>query len=146
MTKILVLHGPNLNLLGERDPEQYGSLTLEEINQRLVEYGETRGVEVEAAQSNLEGELVNYLQGAVGEVAGVVFNPGGYAHTSVVIRDAVDAIEVPVIEVHLSNILARESYRRRSLTAPVCLGSISGFGLTSYLLGVDAILHGRGDE
>lgn len=141
MDKILVLHGPNLNLLGKRDPEQYGHLSLEEINQRLIAYGEKRGVRVETAQSNLEGELIDQLQQAEGEVGGVVFNPGGYAHTSVAIRDAVETIEIPVIEVHLSNILGREDFRRNSFIGPVCQGMVAGFGVVSYQLGIDALLH-----
>ncbi|MFO8036253.1 MAG: type II 3-dehydroquinate dehydratase [Anaerolineales bacterium] len=141
MDKILVLHGPNLNLLGKRDPEQYGHLSLEEINQRLIAYGEKRGVRVETAQSNLEGELIDQLQQAEGEVGGVVFNPGGYAHTSVAIRDAVETIEIPVIEVHLSNILGREDFRRNSIIGPVCQGMVAGFGTLSYQLGIDALLH-----
>lgn len=141
MAEILVLHGPNLNLLGKRDPEQYGCLSLEDLNTRVMEYGEKRGVRVKTAQSNLEGELVTRLQDLAGSVMGVVFNPGGYTHTSIAIRDAVEAIEVPVIEVHLSNILGREMFRHQSLVAPVCKGTIAGFGIISYLLGIDALLH-----
>lgn len=141
MAKILVLHGPNLNLLGKRDPAQYGTLSLEELNRRVVEYGEGKGLRVETAQSNLEGELVTYLQQAEKDAEGVVFNPGGYTHTSITIRDAVEAIDIPVVEVHLSNILGREVFRNRSLIAPVCEGTIAGFGITSYLLGIDALLH-----
>lgn len=141
MDKILILHGPNLNLLGQRDPEQYGSQTLEDINQRLKAYGAQKGVEVETAQTNMEGELVTFIQEAVHQYRGVILNPGGYSHTSIAIRDAVDAVEVPVVEVHLSNIHGREEFRRRSLIAPVCWGSIAGFGVISYLLGMDALLH-----
>ncbi len=141
MDKILILHGPNLNLLGQRDPEQYGSQTLEDINQRLKAYATDKGVAVETVQSNSEGELVTSIQEAAHQYRGVVLNPGGYSHTSVAIRDAVDAVDVPVIEVHLSNILGREDFRRRSLIAPVCRGLIAGFGVQSYLLGVDALLR-----
>lgn len=140
MDKILVLHGPNLNLLGKRDPEQYGQFLLEEINQRLIAQGEKRGVRVETAQSNLEGELINHLQQAEGEAGGVVFNPGGYTHTSVALRDAVEAIDVPVVEVHLSNIHGREGFRRNSLIGPVCQGMVAGFGVVSYQLGIEALL------
>jgi len=141
MDKILVLHGPNLNLLGKRDPEQYGVLSLEEINKRLEAYGEEKGIQVETAQSNLEGELINSLQRAGGDCVGVVFNPGGYTHTSVALRDAVEALGVPVVEVHLSNIHGRENFRRRSLISPVCEGVVAGFGAVSYQLGMAALLH-----
>lgn len=141
MGKILVLHGPNLNLLGKRDPEQYGRLSLEVINQLLKAYGEEKGVQIETVQSNLEGELINNIQRAEGEVAGVVFNPGGYTHTSVALRDAVEAADVPVVEVHLSNIHGREDFRRHSLISPVCEGVVAGFGAVSYQLGIDALLH-----
>lgn len=144
MIEILVLHGPNLNLLGKREVNLYGEDGLEKLNQDLCQYGEERGVRVITAQSNLEGELINHLQDAEGRFRGVVFNPGGYTHTSVAIRDAVKAIDVPVIEVHLTNIQGREEFRHISLIAPVCLGSITGFGMTSYLLGIDALLHNLG--
>ncbi|MFV1949219.1 MAG: type II 3-dehydroquinate dehydratase [Anaerolineales bacterium] len=141
MIKIFVLHGPNLNLLGKREVTQYGESNLEELNQNLVHYGEEKGVRISTAQSNLEGELINHLQDAEGKFAGVVFNPGGYTHTSVAIRDAVKAIDIPVIEVHLTNILGREEFRHISVVAPVCTGTIAGFGVTSYLLGIDALLY-----
>ncbi len=144
MNEFMVLHGPNINLLGKRDAVQYGDATLDELNQRLIAYGEEKGVRIITARSNLEGELVTHLQNTEGRVGGVVFNPGGYTHTSVAIRDAVKVIDVPVIEVHLSNILGREEFRHRSLIAPVCVGTISGFGIISYLLGIDALLHERG--
>lgn len=134
MQKILILHGPNLNLLGRREPEVYGTLTLHDINQRLAEAGRELGLEVRAFQSNSEGALVDALHEAREWASGVVFNPGGYTHTSVALRDAVAAIELPVVEVHLSNVHAREEFRRHSYIAPVCAGSISGFGWRSYLL------------
>jgi len=134
MTKILVLHGPNLNLLGLREPGVYGHLTLEEINQKLADLGKTLGVEPVCRQSNHEGQLIDWLHEAQGWAAGVVFNPGGYTHTSVALRDAVAAIGLPVVEVHLSNVHAREEFRRHSLIAPVCAGSIAGFGWRSYTL------------
>jgi 3-dehydroquinate dehydratase-2 len=134
MSKILVLHGPNLNLLGQREPEVYGGLTLDEIDSRLKESGKKKGIEVRAYQSNGEGALIDALHDAREWASGVVFNPGGYTHTSVALRDAVAAIGLPVIEVHLSHVDAREDFRRRSLISPVCVGKISGFGWRSYLL------------
>lgn len=139
MQKILVLHGANLNLLGVREPGVYGMLTLEEIDRRLVEAGLVLGLAVQTQQSNHEGMLIDALHAAREWAAGVVFNPGGYTHTSVVLRDAVAAIALPVVEVHLSNVQAREAFRRVSLIAPVCVGSISGFGWRSYLLGLHAL-------
>ena len=134
MNTILVLHGPNLNLLGLREPEVYGRVTMDEINQRLQELGRELSLAVDCRQSNHEGQLIDWLHDVRTSAAGVVFNPGGYTHTSVALRDAVAAIEIPVIEVHLSNVHARDEFRQRSLIAPVCLGSIAGFGWRSYAL------------
>ncbi len=139
MDPVLVLHGPNLNLLGEREPEVYGGLTLAEIDARLVAAGRELGLEVRSYQSNHEGALVDALHAARAWAVGVVFNPGGYGHTSVAVRDAVAAIRLPVVEVHMSNVHAREAFRRWSLLAPVCVGSIAGFGWHSYRLGLHAI-------
>ncbi|MDA0303594.1 MAG: type II 3-dehydroquinate dehydratase [Bacteroidetes bacterium] len=133
MKKILVLHGPNLNLLGTREPEVYGSLTLDELNETLRVMAVEGGFELIAVQDNVEGELINALQAHGFSAHGIVFNPGGYTHTSVAIRDAVLAIESPVIEVHLSNPDAREEFRKPSLLREACLGSISGLGAESYL-------------
>lgn len=139
MIPVLVIHGPNLNLLGEREPQVYGSLTLAEIDRRLVETGQGLGLEVRCFQSNSEGALIDALHDARRWARGVVFNPGGYTHTSVALRDAVAGIGLPVVEVHLSNVHAREEFRRHSMIAPVCLGSISGFGWRSYVLGLQAL-------
>ncbi len=138
--RILVIHGPNLNLLGSRDPSLYGRATLAEIDERLRERARGRGAEVDAVQSNLEGEIVTLVQQAAGRYQAIVINPGGYAHTSVAIRDALEACGVPAVEVHVSNLYAREPFRHTSLTAARCIGVISGFGPRSYELGLDAAL------
>lgn len=139
MRKILVLNGPNLNRLGSREPEVYGSDTLDDIAARLHDQAAALGVEVDVRQSNHEGHLIDWLHEAGDEGAhAVILNAGGFTHTSVALRDAVAAVSTPVIEVHLSNPAARESFRRRSLIAGVCTGSISGFGASSYTLALDA--------
>ncbi|MGB5055298.1 MAG: type II 3-dehydroquinate dehydratase, partial [Nitrospirales bacterium] len=137
---ILVLHGPNLNLLGTREPTLYGTITLEEVNASLKKLGMDLGVSVESRQSNLEGELVTWIQEANAQFEGLVFNPAAYTHTSIALRDAVVGVGIPMVEVHLSNIHRRESFRRRSYLAPVSLGQISGFGPQSYLLGLRALV------
>lgn len=138
--KILVLHGPNLNLLGGREPEVYGSMTLEDINVKLVEFGKSLGADVKCLQSNHEGALIDALHDARKWANGVVFNPGGYTHTSVALRDAITAIGIPVVEVHLSNVHAREEFRQHSMISAVCVGQVVGFGWKSYLFGLEAIL------
>jgi 3-dehydroquinate dehydratase II len=141
MSAILVLHGPNLNLLGQREPAVYGKLTLSEVDAALVRRAGERGVRIECRQSNHEGVLVEAIQTAADQGFGaIVLNPGAFTHYAYALRDAIAAVSVPVVEVHLSNIHAREPFRRRSVTAAVCRGQISGFGLDSYLLGLDAAL------
>jgi len=137
--KILVLHGPNLNLLGTREPEIYGSMTLGDINTQLLELGKGFGAELKCCQSNHEGALIDALQDAQMWADGVVFNPGGYTHTSVALRDAIAALHIPVIEVHLSNVYAREEFRHASLISGVCKGKITGFGWRSYTLALRAL-------
>ena len=138
--KILVLHGPNLNMLGKREKNVYGKVSLEKINSELKSLAKKFNLSLEIKQSNIEGELVNFLQKASKNgTSGVLINPAAYTHTSVAIRDAILAIKLPVVEVHLSNIYKREEFRHKSLIAPVALGQISGFGKESYLLGLKAL-------
>lgn len=139
MTKILIIHGPNLNLLGEREPEVYGQLSLDNINQALKEQAKQEGVELEIYQSNVEGEIVNEIQKSRLNCQGILINPGAFTHYSIAIRDALAAVKLPVVEVHLSNIYAREEFRQKSMIAPVAAGQISGLGLDSYLLGLKGL-------
>ena len=142
MTKrILLLHGPNLNLLGTRQPEIYGSMALADINAAAERHIAPCDVELRAAQSNHEGELIDRLHDAREWADGVVFNPGAYTHTSIALRDAIVAIGLPVIEVHVSNVHGREAFRHKSMLAGVCLGQIAGFGWHGYLLALDALLR-----
>lgn len=138
--KVLVLHGPNLNLLGTRAPEIYGTTTLAEIDAELARRAAARGAAIESVQSNHEGGLVDAIQGAAGRCDAIVLNPGGYTHTSVAIRDAIEAVGLPAIEVHLSNLHAREPFRQHSLVAARCVGQICGFGAQSYYLALEAAL------
>jgi 3-dehydroquinate dehydratase-2 len=140
--KILIMHGPSLNLLGTREPAVYGTMTLEEIDALIVEYGEARGVEIATYQTNHEGSIIDGIHAAVEQgFAAIVLNPGAYTHTSMAIADAIRAVSIPVIEVHLSNLFARGPERAKSVTAGAARGIISGFGHESYLLGLDAALR-----
>ena len=138
---ILVIHGPNLNMLGKREPEIYGSLTLGHINEKLGREAKELGVEVEFFQSNSEGEIVGRIQGAMGSAEGILINPGGYTHTSVAIRDAILSTGLPVVEAHISNIYKREDFRQKSYVSGVALGVVSGFGAESYSLGLRGLVH-----
>lgn len=139
MIKVLVLHGPNLNRLGKREPSVYGEMTLAELNERLVQLGESWDLAVECRQSNVEGELITTIHQAEEAFSYIIFNPGAYTHYSYALRDAIASVSIPVIEVHLSNIHARESFRHTSVIAPVCRGQITGLGPLSYELALRAI-------
>lgn len=140
MTRILVIHGPNLNLLGTREPHIYGTTTLDEINNSLRAQGAIAGAEVEAVQSNVEGEIINRIHDARGKFDAILINCGAYSHTSYAIRDALDAVALPAVEVHLSNVHRRESFRHKLVTAGACVGSVMGFGARSYAVALEAIL------
>ena len=137
--KVLVLHGPNLNMLGQREPDVYGKQTLDDINAMIVQEGEALGLVVTTLQSNSEGELVSAIQQALGNADAIIINPGAYTHTSVALRDAIAAVGIPTIEVHLSNVYAREEFRHHSHVAPVAVGQIAGFGADSYRLALHAV-------
>ncbi|MFN8671664.1 MAG: type II 3-dehydroquinate dehydratase [Candidatus Sericytochromatia bacterium] len=133
MKKILILNGPNLNLLGKREPEIYGTLTLKEIEEKCIDFAKKMNISIDFKQSNHEGYLIDWIQDS-NDYDGIIINAGAYTHTSISIHDAIKSIDKPVIEVHLSNIHAREEYRKKSFLSDVCLGQISGFGLKSYLM------------
>lgn len=137
--KILVVNGPNLNMLGIREPEKYGSMTFEQLEKELYAYSFELGMDIETYQSNIEGEIIDKIQMAFNKFDGILVNLGGYTHTSVAIRDAISAVNIPCVEVHMTNIYAREEFRHESLIAPVCIGQISGFGTNSYKLGLKAL-------
>ena len=139
--KILVLNGPNLNLLGKREPDIYGHLTLDDINKILEREAEKLQASLSCLQSNSEGTLVDYIHEAFGNYQGILINAGAYTHTSVAIRDALVGVDIPTVEVHLSNIYRREEFRHHSYIAPIALGQISGFGADSYCLGLRALVH-----
>ena len=139
MKKILIIHGPNLNLLGKRERSVYGYASLDEINEMAVSHGSGIGLDVAIFQSNSEGDIINAVHAAQENYDGVVINPGAFTHTSYALRDAIAAVEIPFVEVHLSNIYSREEFRKLSVTAPVCIGQISGFGPNSYILGLEAL-------
>ncbi len=139
MKKVLVMHGPNLNLLGEREPGIYGTDTFESINAEIIKKAEELGFECEVFQSNSEGALIDKLHASRLDCAGVVLNAGAYTHYSYAIRDAISAIKIPVVEVHISNVHSRDEFREKSVISPVCVGVIAGFGKNSYLLGLQAL-------
>src|SRR5215212_9001051 len=142
--RILFLNGPNLNLLGTREPEKYGKTTLSEIEARVRQRANELDTRVEFRQSNLEGELVNWIQEAKGKFDWIILNAAAYTHTSIALRDAIAAVQVPTIEIHLSNVHAREEFRHKSLIAPVCKGQITGFGANSYILALEAAISVNG--
>ncbi len=138
--RILIVHGPNLNLLGKREPEVYGTQTLADIDAELALRAKELGVEIDAVQSNHEGELIDRIQEAMGHAQGILINPGGFTHSSVALRDALVATNLPVVEVHLSNVYAREDFRRHSYVSPVAVGVISGLGALGYRFGLEALV------
>lgn len=140
MLRLLVLHGPNLNLLGTREPTVYGHLSLSDIDKAIARHAGTLGIRVQSKQTNVEGELVTWIQDARGHFDGIVLNPAAYTHSSIALRDAITAVALPTVEVHLSNIHQREEFRHHSFIAGVALGQISGFGPTGYLLAMDGLV------
>lgn len=139
--KILVINGPNINLLGTREPEKYGTQTFKDLENNLHDLAKELKINIETFQSNIEGEIVSKIQSAMNNTNGIVINPAGYSHTSVAIRDAISATKIPTVEVHLTNIHAREEFRHTCLIAPVCIGQITGFGQYSYTLGIKALIE-----
>jgi len=141
MKKILVIHGPNLNLLGAREPEIYGRMTLKELNSKLMLYAKQKKITLKILQSNWEGEIIDWIQNAKGKFDGIILNPAAYTHYSFAIYDTILAVGIPTVEVHLSNIYKREEFRRKSVIAPACVGQICGMGWKSYILGMDALIE-----
>lgn len=139
--KFLVINGPNLNMLGTREPEKYGTTTLSDIEKEISAHAKEKNVEVDFYQSNIEGEIVTAIQKAKNVYDGIIINPAAYTHTSVALRDALLAVELPAVEIHLSNIHTREEFRHHSFTAPVCIGQITGFGKFGYIMALDAIVN-----
>ena len=139
--KILIIHGPNLNLLGKREPDQYGTLTLDQINDKILLQAQKENVEVKILQANSEGEIISEIHRALGNFDGIIINPAAYTHTSVALRDALLAVALPTVEVHLSNIYKREDFRQKSMISDVVIGVISGFREQSYLLGIEALRY-----
>ncbi|MBD3840161.1 MAG: type II 3-dehydroquinate dehydratase [Epsilonproteobacteria bacterium] len=139
--KVVVIQGPNLNMLGIREQNIYGNMKLDDIHRLMAGVAEQNGVEIEFFQSNLEGEIVDKIQECLGDAEGIIINPAAYTHTSIAIRDAISAVRIPTIEVHLSNIYQREEFRHKSLTAPVCAGQITGFGPFGYHLAIISIIQ-----
>ena len=137
--KILVLNGPNLNLLGSREKNIYGEQSLEDIAKRMMQEAEMLGIDIDFIQSNHEGQLIDKIHEAKGKYSAIIINPGAYTHYSIAIRDAISAVQIPTIEIHLSNIYTREEFRKKSVIAPVCLGQICGFGGSSYIVALNAI-------
>ena len=143
--KIVVIQGPNLNMLGHREQNIYGPMKLEEIHKQMESVAKQNGVEIEFFQSNLEGEIVDRIQECLGEADGIIINPAAYTHTSIAIRDAISAVSLPTVEVHVSNIYRREEFRQKSLTAPVCTGQIAGFGPFGYHLAMISMMQILGE-
>ena len=139
--KILVINGVNMNMLGLREPEKYGSMTLKDLEKELYAFSFELGIDLETFQSNFEGEIVEKIHSAKNIFDGIVINAGAYTHTSIAIRDALSAVDIPTVEIHMTNIYKREEFRHHSYIAPVCIGQISGFGVNSYKLGIKAIVH-----
>lgn len=139
MVKILVIHGPNLNMLGFRDKKLYGCITLENLDKMIKNKGKDLGLEVETFQSNYEGDIIEKLHNAMDNCNGIIINPGAYTHYSIAIRDAIEILDIPIIEVHLTNIYRREEFRHKSVIAPVCTGQISGLGYLGYLIAIEAL-------
>lgn len=144
--KILVINGPNLNMLGTREPEKYGTTTLSDIEKEISVHAKEKNVEVDFFQSNIEGEIVTAIQKTKNVYDGIIINPAAYTHTSVALRDAILAVEIPAVEIHLSNIHTREEFRHYSYTAPVCVGQITGFGKFGYIMALDAIVNYCGNK